>query len=272
MKRLLSAGLFGLFSFLYTFSQTNQSFPEFNKLDLPDAKFLPERTYKRESLYGYIDGGADLYLEYGFAGVTISEFSYLKGKYKIEIFKMNDPESAYGIFSVSRFRCSTRPAISAYTCQNKYQLQICSGPYYISIINESGTGADSAASLMIGRKIVKKISESSADLTAFFPGISPETVTNESCLVKGRLGVINGVPDLDSYFKGMNGYTALILNITGKTLISIRFKDKDAMESFGAFHNWEPGKLSEKAFQMKGGERVRQLKENLLLIEIPPIK
>jgi len=272
MKRFVFFGLLGIFSFLSVSSQTDQAFPALGEQDLPGAKFSPARTFNGESLYGYIDGGADLYLEYGFTGVMVTELTRLKGKYKIEIYKMNNPESAYGIFSVSRFRCRTRPAIADYTCQNKYQLQICSGSYYISVINESGTGADSAAAIMIGKKIVEKLSEPSADLSPFFPGIPVETVRNESYMVKGRLGVINGAPDTEKYLKGLEGYTALILNTPVKILISIRFNDKRTLEKFGASHNWEIEKISELSHKMRDGETVRKLNENHVLIEIPSAK
>ena len=258
---LLSAGLK---------SQVHEVLPSIDNNDLPEAKFSSVRTFSGESLYGYIDGGADLYLEYGFTGVIVKEFVYLKGKYKTEVYKMINPEAAYGIFSVSRFRCRTRPAVSTYTCQNKYQLQICTGPYYINIINESGSSADSSASLIIGKKIVDKISEPPADLIQFLPGTAAETVRNESCLVKGRLGIINGAPDLDGYLKGLEGFTAVILKTAGKTLISVKFENREALEKFGALHGWELDKLSESAYKMTGGEEVRKLNDNHLLIEIIP--
>lgn len=268
MKRLLFVVFICFFLFLSTLAQINEGLPAISKQDLPGATFSPLRTFSGESLYGYIDGGADLYLEYGFNEVTVSEFSYLKGKYKVEIFRMNNPESAYGIFSVSRFRCRTRPTITTYTCQNKYQLQICSGSYYVSIINEAGTEDDSTISIFIGEKIIGKITEPSADLSVYLPGISPEKVKNESILVRGKLGVINGAQDLDGYLKEMKDYVALILNTSEKIFISIRFKDMEALNRFGVSHGWDIDKLSPKAYQMKTGESVRKLNENHVLIEI----
>ena len=269
MFKSITALVIICFSSLNLYSQLPESYPVIDKNNLPDAKFSPVRTFSGESLYGYIDGGADLYLEYGFTGVIITEFAWLKGKYKIEIYKMKNPEAAFGIFSVLRFRCRTRPDISAYTCQNKYQLQICCGQYYISIINESGSSADSSASITIGKKIVEKINEPSVDLTPFFPGIPSETIRNEAVLVLGRLGVMNGASDLEGYLKGSGGYTTVILKTPAKTLISVKFEGKDEWEKFGFSHNWELGKLSDSAYKMPGGETVRKLHDNHLIIEIP---
>ena len=258
-----------MFTSFYAFSQTEADFPAISKKDLPEARFSTVRTFNGESLYGYIDGGADLYLEYGFNGVTISEFAFQKGKYKAEIYKMNNPEAAFGIFSVSRFRCRTRPPIATYTCQNKYQLQICCGQYYISIINESGNSSDSSASVLIGKKIIEKITAASTDITSFLPEIPADVVRNESCLVKGRLGLVNGASDLENYFRGLQGFTAVILKTGNKLLISVRFENREAIEKFSVLHNLETDKLSESPFITKDGENVRKLYNNHLLIEIP---
>jgi hypothetical protein len=269
MKKCLFLILAGIFFYFPSFSQMQIGYPALTKQDIPEAKFSPLRSFNGESLYGYIDGGADLYLEYGFTGVVITEFVWLKGKYKTEIYKMNSPEAAFGIFSVSRFRCRTRPDFSTYTCQNKYQMQICCGQYYISIINESGSSADSIASILIGKKIVEKINEPSIDFNRFFPGIPSETIRNGAVLVKGRLGVINGASDLEGYLKGLGGCTAVILKTPGKTLVSLKFEGNEEYEKFGVSHNWEMDNLSESAHIMPGGETVRKLYDNHLLIEIP---
>ena len=259
------------FVFSNLFSQPTGQYPVISGNDFPEAKFSPVRTYNGESLFGYIDGGADLYLEYGFSGVTVEEFVMLKGKYKTEIYKMTSPEAAFGIFSVSRFRCRNRPDFSSYTCQNKYQLQICAGQYYISIVNESGSSADSSASIMIGKRIVEKISQPSMDLTTFLPGIPLETLKNETYLVKGRLGVINGMPDLEDYLKGLHNCTAVILKTPGKILLSLRFENSEALEAFGVSHNWNMNKLSGSLINIAGGESVRKLSDNHVFIEISAI-
>lgn len=243
-------------------------FPSIDEKDLPEAEFSAVRRFNGESLYGYIDGGADLYMEYGFAAVQVVEFTHLKGKYKIEIYRMNNPESAFGIFSVSRFRCRNRPDFTLLTCQNKYQLQICSGQYYISIINGSGTSADSAVSVEAGRKIIGKIRGPSVDFAEFFPENAAETVRDESCLIKGKLGVINGSPDMEEYLRELSGCTVCILNTPGKTLISARFESKEDLRKFGESHNWAMERINSTLTGMPGGEQVKRLNDNHVLIEI----
>jgi len=154
-----------------SFSQLPENFPVINETDLPGAKFSSPRIYNSSALFGYINGGAELYLEYGFSTVSVTEIEYLQGKYKTEIYKMNGPEEAFGIFSVSKYRCLDMPALAEFTCRTKYQLQICKGPYYISIIKSTDSKSDSIASVTIGKILTGKIRDEELDLTGYLPGI-----------------------------------------------------------------------------------------------------
>jgi hypothetical protein len=250
------------------YSQLPEDFPSINKNDLPGAKFQPARTFNGASLFGYIDGGAELYLEYGFSSVWISEIGYMGGKYKAEIYKMNGQEEAFGIFSVSKYKCKSFPPVFTYTCQTRYQLQICSGQYYISIINGTGNKSDSTASIKIGEAIVHKITQPSFDLTSYFPGLPAESIKSSAILARGKLGLINGVPDWEEYFKGATGYTVVILPGQEKMVMSVKFKGLEETKRFVALHNWEMEKISSSPVKFSGGELVSELSENHLLIEI----
>jgi Family of unknown function (DUF6599) len=58
------------------------------------------RVFRGNELYLLIDGGADIYLEYGFSRVGALHFvNGRMGQAALEIYEMNDPISAYGIFS-----------------------------------------------------------------------------------------------------------------------------------------------------------------------------
>jgi hypothetical protein len=219
-------------------SQIPGDFPTVTKVDLPGAKFSQPRIFNGTSLFGYIDGGAELYLEYGFSMVTVPEIDYMGGKYKTEIYRMNGPEEAFGIFSVSKFRCAGMPAVSDYTCQTKYQLQICKGPYYVSIINSTGTKNDSIASLKIGEIIAGKIKDEQIDLSSLMPGISINELKHNCILAKGKLGIVNGSPDLEDFFSGTRNYTAVIVS-GGKKFIAIRFDSSESLEKFLVLHNWK---------------------------------
>ena len=244
-----------------SYSQLPEDFPSVNNGDLPGAKISSLKTFNGRSLFGYIDGGAELYLEYGFSVVSVSEIEYLQGKYKTEIYKMNDPEAAFGIFSVSKYRCLDMPSLSEFTCRTKYQLQICKGPYYISIINSKGTRTDSIASIKLGKIITDKIHDEEFGLSTFLPGINWETIRTKCILAKGKLGIINGSPDLEDYFKEADNYTVVIVKAE-KVIISVRFSNETSYKKFLEINKWQ-----NETFGKETG--VKKIAENHLMIELP---
>lgn len=253
---------------LQVFPQEAESFPVINSNVLPGAVFEAPRTFNGSSLYGYIDGGADLYLEYGFTGAWISEVEYAGGKHIIEIFGMSSAEEAFGIFSVSRYQCNSTPALSRFSCQTPYQLQLVKGPFYINIINTKADSACSAAALTIGEAILKKIGEEPPDLSGYFPGIPLEILNRNAILVKGELGVRNGAPDLYKYFAGAEGYTAVIAQLDEGTVISVKFSAQEPMEAFLAKFTNELTQLSEGAESLPGDEIIKKISDLHLMVKL----
>jgi hypothetical protein len=260
LKHLLTSVIL-IINFSVCLSQVPEDFPSIDKDDLPGAKFSSLRTFSGTSLFGYIDGGAELYLEYGFSMVSVTEIAFMDGKYKTEIYKMNGPEEAFGIFSVSKYRCQDMPSLSKFTCRTRYQLQICKGPFYISIINRTGTRTDSIALLMIGKIITDKIQEEEIDLAGYFDNIPLETLQTKCFLAKGRIGIVNGSPDLEDFFQGITGYTAVILKVHEKTLISVKFSSNESYQKFLELHNWEDDNLSTTG-------NIKKIADRDLLIEL----
>jgi hypothetical protein len=250
-----------IFGFPACFSQLPEDFPLVNKADLPEAKFSSSRTFNGTALFGYIDGGAELYLEYGFSVVSVTEIEYMQGKYKTEIYKMNGPEEAFGIFSVSKYRCLDMPSLSEFTCRTKYQFQICKGPYYISIINGTGTRSDSIASAKIGSILTDKIKDKEIDLSQYLPGIQDGLLKTKCFLAKGRLGIVNGSPDLEDFFQGITDYTAVIVK-SEKVIISVKFGNEGSFMKF-----LELNELQDQNLAPSGN--FKKIADYHLLIELP---
>jgi hypothetical protein len=248
-------------------SQQAEQYLSIDKSDLPDGSIHAARSFTGESLFGYINGGAELYLEYGFASLWVADIELMGGMYKTEIYRMNGAEEAFGIFSISRYKCLDRPPLSPFTCYNKYQLQVCAGEYYISIINSNGSQTDSLASVTIAESIVRKIKEPSVDLSGYLPGWPEESVNNTAVLARGKLGVMNGSPDWEDYFNGIADYSLVIFSENEKTILSVKFENHDALTKFTSLHNWRIEDITYKPEQQAGGELVSKLSDTHLLIE-----
>jgi hypothetical protein len=245
-----------------------QLFPSIGKEDIRDRKITGKRTFSGESLYGYINGGADLYLEYGFDGLEVTEFSIKKNRYKAEVWKMNDPLAAYGVFSVSRFKCGSRPEFSAFSCLNRYQLQVVCGPYYLNITNQSGNAGDSLVMISTALELVSQVKEASAGIEIFGLEDDPETLRNNSFVIRGRLGAVNCRPELEKYFRISGAYTALISEKNETVFISLIFNSSGAFQSFMSSNGWESDMQECSTVEISDREAIRRTGDLTLLIEI----
>ncbi len=101
-----------LFIFIIMFQNT--SFPQ-KTIDLkslqPNEKFLSGfnstgnyEEYIGDDLFFLINGGAELYHEYGFIKVLKSDYSKNDKNLSIEIYEMEDPLAAYGIYTMFRMQ------------------------------------------------------------------------------------------------------------------------------------------------------------------------
>ena len=104
-----------------------EDLPVLKPSDLPGGTIIKTDYYSGKSLFGYIDGGAELYLEYRFQKLGRQEIRMSNETIVAEIYQMEGAYEAYGIFSIQRFKCIPIDSASPNTCQSRYQLQAVVG-------------------------------------------------------------------------------------------------------------------------------------------------
>jgi hypothetical protein len=114
-----------------------------------------QQGFSPDTLYDYIDGGADLYLKYEFEELTIVE--YRKGAISVsaEVYRHRDSDHAFGIYSQERVPSAEFLTIGS---QGYYEKAVCNfiqGGYYVKLSGEN-TGADDRAILL---RLARRISE-----------------------------------------------------------------------------------------------------------------
>ena len=57
------------------------------------------RAFAGEALYELVDGGAALYMEYGFVRAYAMRFGREEGRISVEVYEMNGPPEAFGLYS-----------------------------------------------------------------------------------------------------------------------------------------------------------------------------
>lgn len=210
--------------------------PEIVSADIPGGQILRTDHYAGSSLWGYIDGGADIYLEYGFQQLGIQQIIIHGDKLTVEIYRMENPEAAFGIFSLTRQKCLPGDSLTGYTCISPFQIQAVSGSYYLSVTNEKGTIREQEEALSITRLIVSR-----TDGPTFSP---PDIFWNKIFfsfldglkLIRGTLGLQNGIPEWEEDFDGTGRFTMYLLPVgpdsASVTVSLIRFENLQGRNQF----------------------------------------
>jgi hypothetical protein len=221
------------------------------------------RIFTDASLYGYINGGAELYLEYGFDTLIVIELVCEGRDIKVEAYRMKDPEAAFGIFSVSRFRCNGGAALTEHVCRSAYQFQFSKGPYYVSIINDTGSEADQRKSAEIASLIINQIGDPPFDPGCFFAEGVDHEMMRGAVLVRGPLGIYNGIPSLVKKFGEASGYSALMIRKGQDTLASLRFNTEASAK---AFLQWKSASQALKTKAFSSDSTVSVISPNHIII------
>ena len=254
-----------------------QDIPVLSAADLPGGKIVSTDYYSGKALFGYIDGGAELYLEYRFKKLGRQEVLFAGERYTLECYQMEGAYEAYGIFSVQRFRCVPVDSASLNTCLSKYQLQAVLGHCYISIINETGSNAARKGSIDIFHVMQAKIKPEQINFHPIFR--SPEFAPYVRSLIVacGQLGVQNGFSEWDRFFQSTPRFLLSLLPIEQGSerfaIAHLRFPTNDQCVEFcrlAGFTDLPTGSLQRR--ESAGMIRyVRRLEnEELLFAEATP--
>jgi hypothetical protein len=196
--------------------------------DIPGIQIISTKVFEGNGLWGYINGGADIYHEYGFERVNIQEISLEDQEFKIESYCMSDETAAFGIFSVNRFRCVLADSVRIFHCISPYQILAVINNYYLIISNQVGSNE----SIRGGMRLLRLITDNYALRPLYIP--EPFTMQNATThlkCMKGKLGLMNGYPSLTDLFDPYTDFTLYVLSLNSEhpnaLLATIEFTDKE---------------------------------------------
>ncbi len=138
-----------------------------------------DHYYYPETLYEYIDGGAELFISYGFDRV-ISRTYKRSGQpdIMVEIFDMVEPKNAFGVFCHGREKLDDTYGQGSQTYQGA--ILFWKDRYYVSIVSDFQTSMTDRAMDAMAHKIDKKIKEEGdlPEITNWLPeeGLAAESV------------------------------------------------------------------------------------------------
>jgi hypothetical protein len=202
---------------------------------LPSGQAVPGWTadgdpqaFEGEDLYTYIDGGAEIYQEYGFRRVVVQDFKNPKGKsVSIEIFEMTTPTAAYGIFSFKRSGNGKIVPLGSEAELESYYLNVWRGRYLVTVTGFDESPETAEGLLAIASAVAAKIREEAPvpSLVAALPekGLRPGSVK----YLKGHLGLNNVYPLYTA--RGLE-FTEAVRGLydSGETLIVLDYGSAEA--------------------------------------------
>lgn len=112
---------------------------------LPDETAVPgwkkngaPRVFTRADLYGYIDGGAELFFEFGFEQLTLQKYKKGANEVAVEIYRMTDPGAAAGTYLMKRGKETRDPGFRERHAVSRHQLLFQRHRYYVTVNNLGG--------------------------------------------------------------------------------------------------------------------------------------
>lgn len=131
---------------------------------LPGNDWLPGwqrsyevQAYEGDDLFFLINGGADLFLEYGFSDVAAVELKHpTEGRIYVEVYRMASDSAAFGVFSLRRGSLNLEVNPGPWVVYGEDNLHLWQGPFYVSV---SSSGLSNLNKLKVFTQFIGFISE-----------------------------------------------------------------------------------------------------------------
>ena len=113
----------------------------------PAADFAPgwslgeRQVFKEGGLFDFIDGGAEIFIEFGFERVLVQRYAKGEAELTLEVYEMTDADAALGIYLM---KCGVETPVAGLPGRNTgepAQLTILKGRYFLHV-NSFGAGPD----------------------------------------------------------------------------------------------------------------------------------
>lgn len=171
-------------------------------LQAQEAEVKRERVFTGSGLYGFMNGGAEQFLEYGVSKLTARDVVYKGEEYTVEIYEMPSPEDAFGIYSLHVFRCERADTLGCIDCLSPYQLQTIAGSKYVSVVFPSGSAASKSKVDELVRKYVSPDGENGLVIPEQVKNLVP--YSGKLKFLRGPIGISGVSTSLSQYLKGIS--------------------------------------------------------------------
>lgn len=174
--------------------------------DLPGWKISDPDFYSAKELYGYINGGAELYLEYGFRQVSAQRCSRGDHELQVDVYQMVSPEAAFGIWSILRGDCPKQLSGAGWSCLRPEQILFARGAYLVSVVPYDRASTTRAAAEKAAAALLKRIGGRDFNPSELFRSgpLSPGRKTLQ--FLHGPLALQNALPSWGDMLDGLRRF------------------------------------------------------------------
>ncbi len=120
------------------------------------------RTFTGQDLFNQIDGGAELFLELGFARLRLQAYARGQAELTLNAYEMEGAASALGVYLMKMGRETPFPAVAARNSCEEVQLTILKGRYFIQVDNLGEVPASTADAVALANAFLAGVAEEKA--------------------------------------------------------------------------------------------------------------
>lgn len=241
--------------------------------DLPGWKISKPDFYSAKQLYGYINGGAELYLEYGFRQVTAQSATRGSHELQVDVYEMVSAEAAFGMFSILRGRCASQLKGAEWSCVTPEQILVARDKYLISVVPYDRSNDTRKAASQATAALVTRIGKKDFRIPELFRSGPFKPGRAALRYFKGPLALQSALADWEKHLDGIKRYdfyhTSFGKGKSTTVAATLRFKSRRDCEKFlgtiGLKHalkekGWVVDKKTGHSVIIKSGKTVYYLK------------
>jgi hypothetical protein len=136
---------------------------------VPEAAFAPGwskagplRTFVGQDLFNQIDGGAEIFLELGFADLRIQTYTKGKAELTLNAYRMESAASALGIYLMRMGRETPFPEVAARNSSEEIQLTVLKGRQFVQVDNLGEAPASRAEAIALANAFLAGVPDEAA--------------------------------------------------------------------------------------------------------------
>ncbi len=149
------------------------------------------QTFEGEDLFLYIDGGAEIYHEYGFTRTITQDYWKGEDSITVEIFEMASPEAAFGIFAHKRGPDGKSMNVGTTSSLEGYYVNFWRGRYLVTL-TASQESEDVINGLRTAAGIIDSRIKDQGNMPALIGALPADGLQASSVkYMKGPLGFLN---------------------------------------------------------------------------------